>query len=392
MRKYLLPLCVTATVLTSLLFGSAVPVIVKQGFYAFSLTTKEILVFFLPFIIAAFLFRAILAMHSGALTFLLSLIIMIAASNFLAINIGYIIASEALPRVALNLAPVAQESTLNPLWTIKLKNPITNELAMCFASIYGLYYTKHSKATNPRFAMLSTKAADFFLKKMFLPILPLFIFGFILKLEHEGALEHLFEVYGQILILIVFSQIAYCFFLYLLAAELKPLKAFEYVRNMLPAIITAFSTISSAATMPVTMMCSERNVKDKSLIYSVVPATANTHTLGSAIGLTIMALGTMMAFGVALPSYLDFLMFALFYTIAKFGVAGIPGGVVIAVSPLLERYLGFSPEMIGAITAIYMLFDPFGTATNVACNGTFVILFNNLRHKSSINIQKELIC
>lgn len=220
-----------------------------------------------------------------------------------------------------------------------------------------------------------------FLRKGFIPVLPIFILGFVFKLEHEKILSKIWEVYAPVLLIIVTVQISYISLYYLIAANFKPSLFVTYIRNILPATITAFSTISSAATMPVTILCTEKNLGNVAMARTIIPATANIHTIGSALGLTILALSTIIAFGQTLPTLDQFIHFALFYTIAKFAVAGIPGGVIIVVSPLLEAYLGFTPEMIGLITAIYMLFDPFGTASNVTCNGAFAIIFHRIYRK-----------
>jgi Na+/H+-dicarboxylate symporter len=73
-----------------------------------------------------------------------------------------------------------------------------------------------------------------------------------------------------------------------------------------------------------------------------------------------------------------FAIFALFYGISTFAVVAVPGGVLLIVIPLLEKYLAFSPEMIGVVTVVYLLFDPFGTATNITMNGGFTIIFSKI--------------
>lgn len=130
--------------------------------------------------------------------------------------------------------------------------------------------------------------------------------------------------------------------------------------------------------MPVLILCTEKNLPEPAVADMVIPATINTHTLGSAIGITILSLTTLLAFGHTLPTFYEFFEFGLIYALAKFAVAAVPGGAIIVVGPLLETYFHFTSEMIGLITAIYMLFDPFGTATNVTGNGFFPIAFSRL--------------
>ena len=108
----------------------------------------------------------------------------------------------------------------------------------------------------------------------------------------------------------------------------------------------------------------------------IIPTIINVHTIGSAIGLTILALATMISFNMPLPSYQTFVIFAFFTALAKYAVAAVPGGVIIVMAPILEAYLGFNNEMIGLITAVYLILDPFGTAANVTGNGAFPLIFS----------------
>jgi Na+/H+-dicarboxylate symporter len=159
-------------------------------------------------------------------------------------------------------------------------------------------------------------------------------------------------------------------------------KAFACMKNVLPATITGFSTISSAASLPVLILCSENNV-DPEIVDTVLPASINIHTLGSAIGVTVLAVTIAEMFNIHI-TFLDFVIFSFYYALAKFSVAAVPGGVIVVVTPLLEQYLGFTPGMTGLITAMYMLFDPFGTAANVTGNGSFVIMFDKLLKKFNL--------
>jgi Na+/H+-dicarboxylate symporter len=128
--------------------------------------------------------------------------------------------------------------------------------------------------------------------------------------------------------------------------------------------------------MPILLVSTEKNLKDSEKAKMIVPAIINIHTLGSAIAIPILALATLKTFGLPLPSFSTFIIFALYTALAKYAVAAVPGGVVIVVAPILEAHLGFSSDMVGLITAVYMICDPFGTTANVTANGAFPILFS----------------
>lgn len=378
LKKYQLPITLILLISVSIAFGEHVPFIVKSALYAFSLTIKDILVLLLPFIIFAFLFHSLVSLKQRAILFVIMLLIMVAASNFLAIFTGYSVGSTVLPFLDLKLQADSAVEQLQPLWNLNIPKLISNEPAIIFGICMGTYFAIKPNARMEAWGSWMSALASGFLKKIFMPILPVFILGFVLKLDYEDMLIHVFHTYGEVLMIVVCTQVAYICFIYGLASGMRPKRMLRFLQNILPATITGFSTISSAATMPVTILCTEKNLDNPTFARMIVPATANIHTLGSAIGLTILALSTILAFGHDLPAITDFMIFAFYYTMAKFAVAGIPGGVIIVVAPLLESYLGFTSDMLGLVTAIYLLFDPFGTATNVTCNGAFAVIFNKI--------------
>lgn len=377
LKKYRLLATLMFTIMIPLVIGEYTPYFIKSGFYTISLILKEILIFVLPVLIFSFLMHSLISLQEKAVLFIVLLLVMVAVSNFTAIFTGYTIASSILPFMELNLHETLQaQDVLRPITDFTLPKVISNDVAIALGIVLGIYFAIRPNKRVERIAAKLKNISLYFLKDCFIPILPLFILGFLFKLEQEDVLYRIFQTYGVVLTVIVGSQVGYILVLYFIASGFNLKRMFGYLRNMIPAMITAFSTLSSAATMPVTIACTERNLPNPRFAHMIVPATANIHTLGSALGITLTATATLLAFGYGVPPLDSFLLFAFYYTMAKFAVAGIPGGVILVVAPLLESYLGFTGEMIGIITAVYLLFDPFGTATNVTCNGAFAILFN----------------
>lgn len=379
LKKGKLPIILLLILVLPLFLGPYVPVYIKSLLFSISMTMKSILIFILPFIIFSFIFSSLLNFKSGVLKFILALIAMIFISNSLAITTGFTVGSFILPKLSIT-AYTGTNADLNlpQLWEFTLPTLIPNQIALLIGFVLGLIFTfKRVKKVETAGLMLH-KAANFFLKKIFTPLLPLFILGFVFKLEHENILATALKTYGPVAFIVIGTQLSYVTFLYINLAKYSIKRFFEYIKNIIPAIITAFSTISSAATMPVLILCTEKNLKDPEYAEIVIPATINTHTIGSAIGVTILTLTTLLAFGKPLPNVLELAEFGFFYALAKFAVAAVPGGAIIVVTPLLEAYFNFSSEMIGIITAIYMMFDPFGTATNVTGNGFFPVAFSKI--------------
>jgi Na+/H+-dicarboxylate symporter len=378
LQKIRFLLILLSTLLLPLFFGDKVPLEAKSFFYSLSLSMKAILLFVLPFVIFSFIFSCLLSLQSGVVVFVILLISMVFFSNTIAIFTGYFIGSITLENMELAQGLHAGAAELETMWSFSLEQLVSNQQALIAGFVTGIFFSFKRHAKAEKLAEHLSVAANFFLKKIFLPLLPLFILGFVFKLEHEKILGKALTSYGPVFFVIVSAQACYTLFLYLALAGFSLPRFVTYLRNVLPATLTGFSTISSAASMPVLMLCTEKNVGNANFARTIIPAVINIHTLGSALGLTILTLATLLTFDMPIPSLKTFAIFAFFYAIAKFAVAAVPGGVVVVVAPLLETYMGFTPEMVGLITVLYLLFDPFGTATNVTCNGAYAIAFSKV--------------
>lgn len=375
------------------LFGDQVNPEIKSFFYAVSLSLKQILLFFIPFVIFSLVFYALTSLKGGVFSFITKLVTSVYASNFLAIMMAYFVSSNVLSYIQkpLEKAGIDSFSTLTPMWSFKLPELIPNEIALLLGFTFGIIFSLFPTPKATKAASICNNAANFFLKRMFIPVLPLFILGLVFKLQNDQLLSHAISICGPVFLLIVGLQLSYMLFLYFVAAGFSFSRWMEYLKNIFPASITAFSSMSSIAAMPVTILSTEQNLKSSSLARLIIPATVNIHTLGSAIGLTTLAVATSLAFTGSMPTFEIFIVYAVFYAFAKFSVAAVPGGAVAVAMPLMEKYLGFSAEMTALITVFYMMFDPFGTATNVTGNGAFAILFKKIAGlKAPANEAKEI--
>jgi Na+/H+-dicarboxylate symporter len=387
MKKFQLPLALFFILIAIYLFGDFLPVVIKELFLSISLILKSILLFILPFIIFSFITSSLLSLEGNVIRFTSLLILCIFISNSIAIYTGYFVGATFLDFLTTQNGNLNASNILMPLWNINIPRIIGNDQALLVGFIFSIIFSIKRNKRIENFTKSISNISTIFLKKFFIPILPLFVLGFVIKLQHEGALENAITVYGKVLLVIVITQATYLFLFYFIISKFNIRECLMYFKNVFPAALTGFSTISSAASMSVLLIAMERIFKNKSTLYkAIVPAVINTHTLGSAIGVTILTFATIKTFNAPIPTFESFVFYAFFCAFAKFAVAAVPGGALLIITPLLEKYLGFSSEMIGVITVVYLLFDPFGTATNVTGNGGFTIgftkIFNFLNKKS----------
>ncbi|MGQ3889092.1 cation:dicarboxylate symporter family transporter [Legionella sp. CNM-1927-20] len=382
LKKFKL-LCVLLVVISfPLLAGQYIPTEIKSISYALSLSMKTILEFFMPFIIFSFVFSCLANLQKGAVFFVCLLITCVFISNFTALLVGYSAGCVGLDLFHFKAQATTTATQLLPAWQLHLKKLVPNDIALIIGFFTGIFFSLWPTSWSRQMGIVLNKIANNFLKKIFIPLLPVFILGFLFKLEYEQVLHTSLHLYGPILILIIATQWLYLGFWYLIASQGRLKQFLFYLKNILPATLTGLSTISSAAAMPVLLLSTEKNLNVEKA-RMLVPAIINIHTIGSAIGIPILALATLSTFHLPLPSLQTFIIFAFYTALAKYAVAAVPGGVIIVVAPILEAHLGFSNEMTGLITAIYLLCDPFGTAANVTGNGVFPILFTKFYEKVS---------
>ena len=141
----------------------------------------------------------------------------------------------------------------------------------------------------------------------------------------------------------------------------NPLK---YLFGMSPAVLTAFSTASSSATLPLTIECAEeRNDVNEKAAYFVLPVGATINMDGTALYESVAAIFIAQAYGIELSAMQQVMIF-LTATLAAIGAAGIPqAGLVTMV--IVLRAVGLPIEGIGLILAVDWLLDRFRTAVNV---------------------------
>jgi Na+/H+-dicarboxylate symporter len=133
---------------------------------------------------------------------------------------------------------------------------------------------------------------------------------------------------------------------------------------MFPALLTAFSTSSSSATLPITLECVEKNagVSNKTSSF-VLPLGATINMDGTALYECVAAIFIAQAYGIELSFATQFtiVMVALLTSI---GVAGIPAASLVAISIILAA-IGLPVEAIGLILAVDRVLDMARTTVNV---------------------------
>ncbi|MDD5388759.1 MAG: dicarboxylate/amino acid:cation symporter [Gallionellaceae bacterium] len=138
----------------------------------------------------------------------------------------------------------------------------------------------------------------------------------------------------------------------------------QHYRAMAPALLTAFSTSSSAATLPLTMECVEKNAGVSNRASSfVLPLGATVNMDGTALYECVAAMFIAQAYGIELGFVQQFTI-VLMALVTSIGVAAIPSASLVAIAIILAA-VGLPVEAIGLILAVDRVLDMCRTSVNV---------------------------
>lgn len=155
-------------------------------------------------------------------------------------------------------------------------------------------------------------------------------------------------------------------------------KEFNYTvffRHILPAQLLAFSSSSSAATLPVTMECVEKNLRVKPQVASfVLPIGATVNMDGTSLYQSVAVVFLAQWNDIHLSLYHQ-LMIVLTALLGSVGAAAVPGAGLIMLIMMLES-VGLNPAWISVIMPVDRLLDMFRTVVNVTSDITISYLIN----------------
>jgi Na+/H+-dicarboxylate symporter len=179
----------------------------------------------------------------------------------------------------------------------------------------------------------------------------------------------------------------------LLLKSMTKVKYSRFMKAVLPAQILGFSTSSSAATLPVTMDCVEKNLGVSEEVSSfVLPLGATINMDGTSIHQGVSAVFIAQAFGIdlSLGQQLTILMTAV---LASIGAAAVPGAGIIMLIIVLEA-VGLDPAGLALILAVDRPLDMLRTAVNVTGDSTVAAIIASsedaIKDESELGKIKEI--
>ena len=179
----------------------------------------------------------------------------------------------------------------------------------------------------------------------------------------------LFGPYLRIALCVIVGVAAMMFVIYplsiLLFCRENPLKAFQKIR---PAMVTAFVTRSSAATLPVSFKSMDDLGVSRSLSSFSLPMGATVNMDGVCVHLPVFVILAANIFGYDL-TFAQISMLCLSIMFASVGAGGIPGGSVFLLFMVLEG-MGLQPDQVSLVVALALGINPILDMFETSCNVT----------------------
>ena len=152
-----------------------------------------------------------------------------------------------------------------------------------------------------------------------------------------------------------------------------------FFKEMLPAIMFAFSSASSVGTLPINMECTEKLGTSREISSFILPLGATINMDGTAIYQGVCAIFIASCYGIhlTLPQMLTIIFTA---TLASIGTAGVPGAGMVMLAMALTS-VGLPVDGIALVAGVDRIFDMGRTTVNITGDASCCVIVSNLEKK-----------
>lgn len=236
---------------------------------------------------------------------------------------------------------------------------------LIFALILGIAINLAGERAKPvadLFKSFSTVTIS--LTQIVMKFAPYGIFSLMAWVAGEYGISALIPLF-KLVLTVYFSCVLLAIFFYaftlMLYTKINPV---SFYKNISEAILLAFSTSSSAATLPVTMQCAEKNLGiSKKLSGFLLPLGTTMNLNGLSIYLSVATIFAANIYGVEL-SFTQYLTIVFTIILTSMGAGGVPGSGIIVMSAVMSS-VGLPLGAVTLIAGVDRLNDMAQTTTNV---------------------------
>ncbi len=237
-----------------------------------------------------------------------------------------------------------------------------------FALLAGIFISKMDKKNNLILSNFFNAFFELFMKitLFVIKLAPLGIFGLIVKVVAEQEdFGNMVSSLGIFMLTVILGILIHSLItLPLITRFIGKAKPFKHLNNVKTTLITAFSTASSAASLPLNMKETHENsgVSHKITNFTIpIGTTINMDGTAIYISAVVMFIAQAQGAVMGLQEQILILVIALMSSI---GTAGVPMASLVIITIVLE-VLGLPLELIALVLPVDRILDMFRTTTNV---------------------------
>ena len=342
----------------------------------------QVIFFLVPLIILGFIAPSIAHLRSNASKMLLFAFGIAYLSSIGASFFGAAVGYQVIPH--LDIASDANALKALPENMLKIDiPPVMNVMtALVLAAMIGLATAWVKSDEFVRLLDTFQKMVLELVKKVLLPVLPVFIFSNFCILSYQGAVTKQLPIFISILLVVIVCHYIWLTLLYGIASIYSRKNGWQVLKFYGPAYLTALGTMSSAATLGVALNCAHKSpILRKEISDVTVPLFANIHLCGSILTETVFVMTVSKLLYGTMPDPFTLVLFILLLGLFAIGAPGVPVGTVLASLGLIISVLQFDEAGTALLLTIFALQDSFGTACNVAGDGALTLITDTYEKK-----------
>lgn len=386
-----LPFRLLLGVIVGILVGQVANTAVMNVVVTFKYVLGQLINFCVPLIIIGFIAPSITKLGNNA-SRILGVAVAIAYTSSVAAALGSMAAGYGLiPHLSIVTEVEGLKELPEVVFQLDIPQIMSVMSALVFSVLIGLGATwiKAHTITN-----ILDEFQDIVLeivKRVVIPVLPVFIALTFCGLSYEGTITKQLPVFIKVVLIVMVGHFIWLAVLYAIGGVYSGNNPMNVIKNYGPAYITAVGTMSSAATLAVALRCAKKSEPTLrgDMVDFGIPLFANIHLCGSVLTEVFFVMTVSKILYGTLPSLGTMVLFCILLGVFAIGAPGVPGGTVMASLGLITGVFGFDETGTALMLTIFALQDSFGTACNVTGDGALTMILTGYVKKHKIE-KKEI--
>jgi Na+/H+-dicarboxylate symporter len=332
--------------------------------YTISEIFVQILLFVAPFMVFVYMVSGINQIRGGAKKFFIKFFLLIFSTlGFITIS-TLILSHLVVPHILVDISS-SSDIFLEPYFELNLKPLFGTFEAILMGIMLGLFIKPDSKTIeliHEGEEWISNFAVGFLL-----PIMPIWIIGVFAQSTYVSSSGSLFINDIILSAFILAIQFAWLFIMYLIASIISK-KSFKKIIKAglgLYVKVTAILGMGTGIIVPFAIDAQKKVGVDEATAKIVSVSSLNMP--GSIISNIVFAYGIIVMYNIDVTT-IEMLTYSLLLILATMIAPAVPGGVFSVTSTLLTPILGFSPDQIATMGALYYKQGTSNSATNNAAD------------------------